>query len=116
MTLELPRLDPRILNLTSAVGYKGRRPIKVEAKETVSIADYWDGGSRYYFHFMNLNGFVLSDADVGFVRQAENNPYAQRVGSAKLKAGVVGVEHIIFQGKDLGLRIYYHPDDYKRFF
>lgn len=116
MKLELPHTDPRLIPFASAVPYKGRRTVKVEARETVSVADYWDDGSRNYFYFMNLNGTTISDAAVGFVQQERGNPYSQRIGTAKLQAGLVGVEHTIYRGKDLGLRVYFCPDDYKRLF
>ena len=62
-------------------GTSKRKPVVVRRRETVHVADYWDGGSRTEVKFIDLR--TMTDAKVEYVQQSVNNPYNQRMGTAR---------------------------------
>ena len=90
--------------------YTGNK-FKVEVCETVTIpadAGLWSGGSRNSYCGVDLATGMRSP--VTFEHTSPWNE-ARRNIEVKLAPGKAVVEHIMFQGKDLGLRIYLHPDN-----
>jgi len=115
--MEFARKDTKVAKFVKHFpSYKGRRPIKVREAKSYRVSDYWDGGSRTYTYFVDANtGTMLLDSEVGFQVQTAANPFNLRLGSVELRPGVAVVEHSIFRGKDVGLRVILHPDDYAKF-
>lgn len=90
-------------------GAKSRRPVRVEARDTYRVSNYWDGGSRDECVVLSVaTGRPVSLEQAGFVLQTQNNPYRALIGDLKLSAEFIVVEHVIFCGKDRGYRIYVH--------
>jgi hypothetical protein len=90
--------------------YRGRK-IKVQPispEHTIDVRSYWDGGSRDYFAFVNLaTGEVSSQVPA-------QSAYDRQIGGAdrvSLPRGIACVQHTIFCGKDLGLRLIVRADD-----
>lgn len=93
--------------------YRGRRKVKVVARETVRVSNFWDGGSKDTTTVHDFaTGRQLDLAQASFKRQTQNNPYNQDIGEITLTPGVCAVEHSIFCGKDMGYRIYLHPETF----
>lgn len=93
---------------------KSRRPVRIEGCSTYRVRDFWDGGSRDECRFLNLSTLqVMSSEDIPHdVRQKAANPYNLPIATVNLTPGYCVVEHIIFQGKDLGYRIYVSKERY----
>lgn len=90
-------------------GASSRRSVKVETTEHYHVHDYWDGGSRYEARFVNLDPIrALSRAEVQAGPNTPN-PYGLADYQVEMLPTYCVVEHCIFQGKDLGYRIYLHP-------
>ena len=95
--------------------YRGRKPVRIRSAKSHCISDYWSEGSRTYSFFVNADtGKPLSDSEAGFQIQTMANPFNLRMGHVDLKPGVAVVENAIFGGKNLGIRVVMHPDDYAR--
>jgi hypothetical protein len=94
-----------------------RRPVRIEPKEQYSVNDYWDGGSRNYSVFMNLQTMeIIRATDLPQeMRQKEGNHYKLAIATVTLQPQIIVVEHIIFCGKDLGYRICVHPTIFAMF-
>lgn len=111
--IELNRNDPRVQPFIH--NYKGRRTVKIIESTAHHVSDYWDGGSRDYTSYSTMHGRPLSQQQVKFQKQTEGNPFNQNVGTVTIEPGIVVVVNAIFQGKDMGFRIYVHPQDYTLF-
>lgn len=113
--ISLPFKHPKINAIVSAAfpGAKTRRPVRIECRTKYHVADYWDGGSRYYCAFVQLSTMqsVTSDSIPKEARQQEANPFNLPVADVLIQPGYVVVEHIIFCGKDFGYRLYVNADD-----
>ena len=111
----LPLSHPTVRAIVQA-GFrsaKSRRPVKIECRTSVHVADYWDGGSRDYTAFVQLshmNG-VSSESIPKSQRQSAGNPFSLAIANVELQPGFAVVKHVIFRGKDLGYRIYVCPTD-----
>ena len=68
------------------------------------LRSYWDGGSRNSYAFYNLDTRQTLSVHSNHPSFEPTHPSQL----AELPAHVVLVEHIIFCGKDLGLRLYGH--------
>lgn len=91
--------------------YKGK---KVEISDSIpgSMNSYWDGGSR--------NTWAIYDLDTGKAQHVpSNHPFFESdrprtmndfFGTDELPKNKLLVEHSIFQGKDMGIRIYGHAE------
>src|SRR5574337_1430623 len=91
-------------------GAKSRRPVRVEARETYFVSNYWDGGSRDECVVLNAKTLAsVSLSEAGYVHQTRNNPFNLAIGELKLSPEFIVVEHVYFCGKDRGYRIYVHP-------
>ena len=118
--LEFNRNDSRVARIVSAAypEYKGRRSIKVSACLTYYVSDYWSEGSRSYCCVLSLAGDCLCRVrleDVGFVKQVNGNWLNLPLGELTMRPDFIVVENVIFSGKDLGVRIYCHPETIKMF-
>lgn len=90
----------------ASFGYKGRI-WKTQPLESYHPSNYWDGGSRSYFVAVLRDGMK-----VAVPSDDTHNPFkALAHGSFPIPRGVVIMEHVIFCGKDRGIRIYYNPLD-----
>jgi hypothetical protein len=115
-SIELPFSDPTVRALVSAAfeGASTRRTVRVTATTSYHVADYWDGGSRTYVAFVELAtmhvvpGSALPDA----ARQRAANPHRLAIADIELTPGFAAVEHVFFQGKDLGYRVLLHPSNF----
>ena len=85
--------------------YKGRK-IRLERAESIRFTDTnWDGGSRNTYAAMAFDG---RSENLDLSRVAPwSNPIEGR--SFPLPPGYLIVEHSIFCGQDMGLRIYMNP-------
>ena len=113
--MEFKKNDPKVARLVQMCypNYKGRRPVKVSKRETYSLRDYWDGGSRDYAEFVRLPVMTLCQlTELDYEHQKAGNPFNLPIGRVKLSPDVAVVENCIFCGKDMGVRIYLHPDTY----
>jgi hypothetical protein len=86
--------------------YNGNK-CRVEFTESsVNMSSYWDGGTRSYFAIVRL-----SDCQVMSIpQQSAYDKQLRGVDSFDIPAGFVVVEHIIFCGKDMGLKIHARAD------
>ena len=83
--------------------YKGRT-YEIEFAPTITFHDTnWGGGSRNYYAFVNADGRTGH-----LVVPAPWNNTAEGE-TVEIPADVLIVEHCIFCGKDLGIRIYANP-------
>jgi hypothetical protein len=114
--VEFKKNDPKITKFARHFGsYRGRKPVRLRSCKSYHVSDYWDGGSRTYSVFVNVEtGQTLSDSEVGFQMQAMANPFHQRIGNVELQPHVAVVENRIFMGKDMGIYVIMHPDAYSK--
>jgi hypothetical protein len=104
--------DPAIRKIVSACypAYKGRK-IKVEAKTKYYMSNYWDGGSRDYAIAYHLASGATAAPTVSTTNPMRGQAHAE----IEIPEGVAIVEHSIFQGKDVGIRIYVNPANMGKF-
>lgn len=90
--------------------YNGRK-FQVETfKGPKSLNSYWDGGSRTWFVFVNLATMAIYSIEQnGTMFDGKNFTLSE------LPFNVALVEHSHFCGKDMGIRIYFHPDNINRY-
>ena len=96
----------RILKVTYP-GYRGRKIRIVPQRHPLDCKSYWEGGSRDYFVFVRLDTFAVAPmpAQSAFDRDIRG------AESVTLPPGVICVEHSIFCGKDVGIRIHVNPEN-----
>lgn len=88
--------------------YKGRT-FSLRVSETVDMGNgYWSGGSRSTYRAVNLQTGAIENASTVL-----RNPFAGGADPAlcavPLNPAYVVVEHVVFCGKDMGLRFHVHP-------
>ncbi len=108
MSIYVDRRDSTIAKIVAATypNYRGTK-VQVEASEQYSPENYWSGGSRTYAVAYNLaTGTVNQPA-----RATEDPSRGEAHVTIDILQDVAIVEHIIFCGKDLGIRIIVHPDN-----
>ncbi len=107
-TIHTDRRDPMVDRIVRAAfpSYAGRT-VRIQASDTVNCASYWDGGSRDYFVAVDLA--TLRASDPAPAQSAYDRP-VRGLSSVTIPAGAAIVEHSIFCGKDVGIRIHVHPD------
>lgn len=87
-------------------GYRGKK-LSLCMNVPTELNSYWDGGSRDYYVFVNLDTMKA-------IKLPSNHPFYERGVSnqlATLPSRIVLVKHCIFCGKDMGLTIYANQGD-----
>jgi hypothetical protein len=104
--IKVSKSNPEIKRIVAACypAYKGRK-IRVAAATQYHMSNYWDGGSRDY-----VVAYSLATGEVSAPSRAASNPMNGAAHSTvEIPAGVALVEHTIFCGKGIGIRIYVNP-------
>lgn len=103
-------LEPKDVPAHLRAGYTGKK-FQARVSETYTIpgdVGLWSGGSRTSLHWVRLaDGKVVDQPGQDsspFVRDFQDKTVA-------IQPGFAAVEHVLFCGKDLGLRFYVHPSD-----
>lgn len=107
--------DPSVSAIIAAAfpNYKGKKPVSVYSAETVELSGtYWDGGSRSTYAAVAMQDPPVSRPlprynPPQFGGPIETPAIALQITPGKLSLAIV--EHSIFCGKEMGLRIYVHP-------
>jgi hypothetical protein len=111
-----PPLTLRSFALRFFPGYRGRKFDLRIHPGGISLVSCWSGGSRSDFRLVRLEDMKtvpIPENGSGF--SAVDRQYGPSGLPVKLPApGYAVVEHCIFSGKDLGLRVYLHPDNAAR--
>ena len=108
MTTYVNRRDPTIARILDATfpDYRGTQ-VSVIAGEIYTPENYWSGGSKTYATAYNLETSLVIP-----LSHATENPFkAAAHVTVPIPQGVVIVEHVIFCGKDSGIRIIVHPEN-----
>jgi hypothetical protein len=88
--------------------YNGKKfEIKV-ATHPINCSSYWSGGTRSFFRFMRLSDEQVTNE---MPQQSAFDPTVKGLDSVTLVPGLICLEHCLFCGKDMGIRIYYHQDN-----
>jgi hypothetical protein len=102
-------LDPNQVPANLRNGYAGRK-FQASVCETVTVpmtAGLWDGGSRDVYSYIRL-----SDGAAVEMPGQRNAPDSSRSEVlVTLVPGYAVVRHSRFQGQDMGLTFYIHPDN-----
>jgi hypothetical protein len=101
--------DPEVKRVVKATfpDYRGRTVYVSYATRPVDVTSYWSGGSRSYFKVIDLrDGRVLGVPQNG--TPFDGGPI--RPEGIEVPPGFAIVEHVIFCGRDLGIRIHVNPD------
>src|ERR1700730_5486867 len=94
----------RILKATYP-DYRGRKIRIVPQRYPLNFKSYWEGGSRDYFAFVRLD--TMQSA--AMPAQSAFDKDIRGAESVTLPPGVICVEHSIFCGRDIGIRIHVNP-------
>jgi len=98
--------------LTAFPEYRGRKfQIVPQEKVDVSYGNYWDGGTRCYYTFVNLSNRKT-------MPMASMHPYFDKQPkdpNVILPEHIVCVVHSYFCGKDSGLKVLCHPNMINKF-
>lgn len=107
---KVSKKDPVIRKIVEIAypAYKGRKIALVPQRYPLNCKSYWDGGSRSYFVSINLRDFSKWTAPA----QSMFDKQIDWLDKVNLPDHEVMVEHTIFCGKDLGLRIHCSPAMY----
>ena len=86
--------------------YRGRKVAVRYWRGPRQLENYWSGGSRSDWRLIDpYRGVAATTDDM-------HNPFTKAAHEAwDLPRGMIAVEHDIFCGKDMGLRVYIHRDD-----
>lgn len=103
----IERKDVPAVILNAFSNYKGKT-FEVKVAEKVSLNNsYWSGGTKSDYVAVNLATGVKQEAS------GISSPYRLNgeIPEVDIPVGVAIVEHVIFCGKDMGLRIYIRPEN-----
>lgn len=98
--------DPAIRKMVRACypQWKGRK-IKIEPATRYQMMDYWSEGSRNY-----VTAYHLESGATKHPSAMTHSPYNQAAhAEVQIPEGIALVEHAIFAGRDMGIRIYVNP-------
>jgi len=104
------RANPMVARLLAATfpDYRGRKIELRSWDRPRTLENYWDGGTRSYWSMVEI-----TTGRVG--TPTNDNPFEPAAHDKwDLPSGWVAVEHIIFCGHDLGIRIYARAEDLAR--
>ena len=102
-TISLRRSTPEVKDLLSRTypDYRGLK-ISLRSAEAYHLGNYWDGGTRNYVVALDLATMAVAPPV-----SDSTNPFTDTAhATVAIPDGVAFVEHTIFCGKDLGIRIY----------
>jgi hypothetical protein len=89
--------------------YRGRK-FRIYASDTIVLSDLnWSGGTRSQYRAITIEGFPVGSTDIYNQMAPWDNPAEGMV--FPIPPGVCVVEHCMFCGKDLGLKIWVNPAD-----
>jgi hypothetical protein len=110
MSTQTIYLEPSQIPAAIRSGYTGKRfrAIVCESVFIPSHAGLWDGGSRTTFEAIHLSSGETRAASDNMSAPWDNARKDQRIA---LRDGFAIISHSIFQGKDMGLTIYLHPNN-----
>ena len=80
--------------------YRGRK-IRTAVRASYTMADYWDGGSRYYVRAVELATGRIVDPSTF----AQNPMNRAAHATFQIPAGIALIEHAISCGTDCGLTV-----------
>jgi hypothetical protein len=86
--------------------YRGRK-WQLEVKESVYVTEHWTEGSRTESIFVDLS----TGDNLGKVPHEEHGFLGQHARTVPLKHNIACVQHILFQGHDLGIMLIVHPSN-----
>lgn len=89
-------------------GYNGRTFRLNITDSPINCSSSWSGGSRSYYRFIRLSDNQVTES---MPAQSAFDKRIEGMDAVEIPPGYACVEHCIFQGKDLGLRINIHPDN-----
>jgi hypothetical protein len=111
--IAVTRKEVAAIVLGSFPEYRGRK-LRICPSEKVTLTQLnWEGGSRSQYRAVTLEGFPIGNTDEYNQVAPWNNPAEGKTFA--IPQGVVIVEHVMFCGKDLGLRIWTNPQDMPKF-
>jgi len=101
--------EPMVRRIVQATypSYRGRKVTIVPQRYPLNVQSYWSGGSRDYFVFLRLDIFAVAPMPA---QSAFDKP-VQGADAVTLPVGIACVEHSIFCGKDVGIRIHVNPEN-----
>lgn len=102
--------DPTVAAIVAAVGYRGQRVTFSLNKAPSNLDSYWDGGSKSTYYFFNLDTQSIFELPTNHPAFEPDKPRSL----AALPQRVLLIEHRIFAGTDLGLKIYSNEQDRAR--
>lgn len=101
--IKVKKADVRDIVEVTFPEYRGRT-FRVVVTDSITFSDTnWGGGSRSYYKFVRRGGDVAALS----VPAPWNNGFEGK--RVEMKPDYLVVEHVIFCGKDCGIRIYAHP-------
>lgn len=105
MYISAPDETTRRIVAAAFPGYRGRKIQVVARAYPIDVRSSWSGGSRSTFVFVRLSDFSVAQVPTqsAFDRKIEG------ADAAPIPEGFVCAEHVIFCGKDLGVRIHVNP-------
>ena len=92
--------------------YRGRKVRVCVTTDPVDVRSYWQDGSRDYFVMLDLRHMVV------LIVPQNGTPFDGgpiRPEGVDIPPGYAIVEHSIWCGKDMGIRIHVHPQTMPRF-
>jgi hypothetical protein len=103
-TIHLTGKEPLVQDIVKKAfpAYRGNK-FKLRVTDSVNASSSWQGGSRDYFVFVQLDGMRVSNI---MPAQSQYDRTVPGLESVRLIDGVICVEHSIFCGKDMGITIH----------
>lgn len=94
--------------------YRGRKICLIPraSHDIHPLSMNWSGGTRYSYAACSLSGVATGNLFKHHMTAPWQKP--TKVDTVPIPRGHCIVEHIMFCGKDLGLRIYLNPEDMPR--
>lgn len=112
-TVHIDRREVEHLISATYPEWKGQK-VQVEATDSLLVHGLnWSGGSRNQYRACTLDGKATGSADIGNHAAPWRNPVEGK--TTPIPSGHCVIQHIMFCGKDLGIRIYVNPVDMPRY-
>lgn len=88
--------------------YHGKT-FRLEYQDKYYPENYWDGGTKAYFKILEKNGDKTRLLEPGRIF---TNPFLGKANEPfEIQPNWVIVEHYYFCGRDIGIRLYVHPNN-----